>query len=103
MRQFKENITLELSKELSLEVEGVYHPEEPMVWTLSNGDPGHPGSPSEFHIENIKLIKGSLCDLIDHLDTHQYLQISRARQDKSIFSETIWDYLTELSIKKIEE
>jgi len=94
---------IKLSDSIELEIEGNYTPEEPMIWNLPNGDPGYPGSPSEFNIENIKLIKGSLYDLIDHLDTHQYLQISRARQDKSIFSETIWDYLTELSIKKIEE
>ena len=99
----KLSTTIKLADNLELEIEGNYYPGEPMVWTLPNGDPGHPGSPSEFDIKNIKLIKGSLYDLIDHLDTHQYLQISRARQDKSIFSETIWDYLTELSIKKIEE
>ena len=99
----KLSTTIKISDSLELEIEGNYIPEEPMVWTLPNGDPGHPGSPSEFHIENIKLIKGSLYNLIDHLDAHQYSQISRARQDKSIFSETIWDYLTELSIKKIEE
>ena len=99
----KLSTTIKLADNLELEIEGNYYPEEPMIWTLPNGDPGHPGSPSEFDIKNIKLIKGSLYDLIDHLDTHQYLQISRARQDKSIFSETIWNYLTELSIKKIEE
>lgn len=87
MKKSKEIVTLELSKDLTLEIEGVYYPEEPMVWTLPNGDPGHPGSPSEFHIEDIKIIKGTLSDLIDYLNGYSDL----------------WDYLTELSIKKIEE
>lgn len=87
MRQFKENITLELSKEISLEVEGVYYPEEPMVWTLSNGDPGHPGSPSEFEIHDIKITKGSLLDLIDYLNGNLDL----------------WEHLTEICIQKIEQ
>lgn len=80
-------VTIELSKELSLEVEGVYYPEEPMVWTLPNGDPGYPGSSAELIINNIKIIKGTLLDLIDNLNGNLDL----------------WDYLTELTIKEIEE
>lgn len=79
--------TIKLSKDLILEIEGVYYPEEPMVWTLPNGDPGYPGSASEFDIHNIKIIKGTLLDLIDNLNGNLDL----------------WDYLTELSIKQIEE
>ena len=87
MKKSKEIVTIELSKELSLEVEGVYYPEEPMVWTLPNGDPGHPGSASEFEIYDIKIAKGSLLDLIDYLNGYSDL----------------WEYLTELCIKQIEE
>lgn len=87
MKKSKQLITLELTENLILEVEGVYYPGEPMIWTLPNGDPGYPGSPSEFHIEDIKIIKGTLLDLIDHLNGYSDL----------------WDYLTELSIKQIEE
>ena len=80
-------VTIELSKELSLEIEGVYYPEEPMVWTLPNGDPGHPGSPSEFEIHDIKITKGNLLDLIDYLNGNSDL----------------WEYLTNLVIKQIEK
>lgn len=58
-----------------------------MVWTLPNGDPGHPGSASEFEIYNIEINKGTLLDLIDNLNGNLDL----------------WDYLTELAIKQIEE
>lgn len=78
--------TIKLSDDLELEVEGTYYPEEPMVWTLSNGDPGHPGSASEFNIKDVKIIKGTLLDLISHLDGNLDL----------------WEYLTDLSIKEIE-
>jgi hypothetical protein len=80
-------VTIELSKEISLEVEGHYYPEEPMVWTLPNGDPGYPGSPAELVINSIKIIKGTLLDLIDNLNGNLDL----------------WNYLTELAIKQIEE
>lgn len=39
-----------------------------MVWTLPNGDPGHPGSASEFEMYNIEINKGTLLDLIDNLN-----------------------------------
>ena len=86
MKQFKESITLELSKELIIEVEGTYYPEEPMVMYYADGS-GYPGSPSEFEINDIKITKGTLLDLIDNLNGNLDL----------------WDYLTELTIKQIEE
>lgn len=79
--------TIKLSNDLELEIEGNYTPEEPMVWTLPNGDPGYPGSPAELVINSIKIIKGTLLDLIDNLNGNLDL----------------WDYLTELTIKQIEE
>jgi hypothetical protein len=87
MKKSKESVTLELSKELTIEIEGTYYPEEPMIWTLPNGDPGYPGSPSEFEIQDIKITKGNLCDLIDYLNGNTDL----------------WEHLTELAINKIEE
>ena len=87
MKQLKESVTLELSKELIIEIEGTYYPEEPMIWALPNGDPGYPGSPSEFEIQDIKITKGNLCDLIDYLNGNTDL----------------WEHLTELVINKIEE
>ena len=79
--------TIKLSDDLELEIEGFYTPEEPMVWTLPNGDPGYPGCASEFEINDIKITKGTLLDLIDNLNGNLDL----------------WDYLTELTIKQIEE
>lgn len=86
MKQLKESITLELSKELMIEVEGIYYPEEPMVMYYADGS-GYPGSPSEFEIQNIKITKGNLCDLIDYLNGNTDL----------------WEHLTELVINKIKE
>ena len=82
----KTTTTIKLSDDLELEIEGFYTPEEPMVWTLPNGDPGYPGSASEFEINDIKITKGTLLDLIDNLNGNLDL----------------WDYLTELAIKQIE-
>lgn len=86
MKKSKEVITLKLSKDLILEIEGTYYPEEPMVWTLPNGDPGYPGSPTELVINNIKITKGTLLDLIDNLNGNLDL----------------WEYLTEKTIEKYE-
>ncbi len=82
-----EEVVLKLSENLILTIEGHYYPEEPMVWTLPNGDPGYPGSPAELVINSIKIIKGTLLDLIDNLNGNLDL----------------WNYLTELAIKQIEE
>ena len=86
MKKSRESITLELSKELIIEVKGIYYPEEPMVMYYADGS-GYPGSPSEFEIQNIKIIKGNLCDLIDYLNGNTDL----------------WEHLTDLCIKQIEE
>lgn len=80
------SINLELSKELIIEVEGTYYPEEPMVMYYADGS-GFPGSSSEFETQDIKIIKGNLCDFIDYLD---------GKKD-------LWEHLTELVINKIEE
>ena len=80
------SINLELSKELIIEVEGTYYPEEPMVMYYADGS-GYPGSPSEFEIQNIKITKGNLCGLIDYLNGNTDLG----------------EHLTELVINKIEE
>ena len=86
MKKSRESITLELSKELIIEVEGTYYPEEPMAMYYADGN-GYPGSPSEFKIQNIKITKGNLCGLIDYLNGNTDL----------------WKHLTELVINKIEE
>lgn len=79
--------TIKLSDDLELEVKGFYTPEEPMIWTLPNGDPGYPGSESEFEINDIKITKGTLLDFIYATDGRQF----------------VIDYLEELTIKQIEE
>jgi hypothetical protein len=81
-----EEVVLKLSENLILTIEGHYYPEEPMVMYYADGS-GYPGSPSEFEINDIKITKGTLLDLIDNLNGNLDL----------------WDYLTELTIKQIEE
>lgn len=97
--------TIKLSESLELEIEGNYTPEEPMVWTLPNRDPGHPGSVSEFDIQDVKIVKGNLVEFIDILDAHQWKEIQRVRENphEYVTTEEIWGYLTELTIKQIEE
>lgn len=105
MKRNKQSITLKLSKDLELDVEGIYTPEEPMVWTLPNGDPGYPGCASDFDIQNVKIIKGNLIELIKVLNNHQWQEMQKIRENpnKFIVTEDIWGYLTELTIKQIEE
>jgi len=86
MKRNKQSVILKLSDNLELEIEGIYYPEEPMVMYYADGS-GYPGSPSEFEIQNIKITKGNLCDLIDYLNGNIDL----------------WEHLTELVINKIEE
>jgi hypothetical protein len=74
----KEIVYLTLNEDVELEIKGYYTPEEKEVLVLSNGDPGYPGSSSEFEIEKIKLIKGTLLDFIYYIDgknfTLEYLE-----------------------------
>ena len=97
--------TIKLSDDLELEIEGYYIPEEPMVWTSPNGDPGYPGCASEFDIQSIKIIKGDLIEFIKVLNNHQWQEMQKIRENpnKFIVTEDIWGYLTELTIKQIEE
>ena len=48
----KETILLEMKDKEFLHVEGSYTPEEPMVMYYKDGT-GHPGTPSEFEIDQI--------------------------------------------------
>lgn len=97
--------TIKLSDALELEIEGYYTPEEPMVWNLPNGDPGYPGSASELDIQNVKIVKGDLMELISIFDYHQYSQVKKVKDNpnKYIITEEIWEYLKKLAIKQIEE
>lgn len=86
MKSKKISVTLRLNPNLEIEVEGNYYPEEHEVRYYKDGS-GYPGSPSEFETQDIKIIKGNLCDFIDYLD---------GKKD-------LWEHLTELVIKQIEE
>ena len=62
-------------------VEFDYQPGEKEIWTLSNGDPGHPGCPEEIEILRIlwetKDIKGNsvIVDVYDILPDSEIEQI----------------------------
>ena len=55
MKSIKQSVILELQVNLTIEVSGIYTPEEPMVMYYADGS-GYPGSPSEFDITDIKII-----------------------------------------------
>ena len=45
-------------------VEYEYTPEEPMVWTYRNGDPGHPGTPAQIDIAFVWLGDKEIGDML---------------------------------------
>ena len=104
MKDKEISVTLKLSGSLEIEVIGNYIPEEPMVWNLPNGDPGYPGIASEFDIEDIKIVKGNIVDLLEELDNHQWKQVQKVRDNPNKFMSVdgVWTYITELAIKEIE-
>lgn len=86
-----------------LEVTGFYTPEEKMVMYYKDGS-GHPGSPSEFEIEKVELVEGDFTDFIDFVDGREWNIIKKIREKPETWNvDTIWGYLTEITIQKIEE
>ena len=79
-------ITINLSEILNLEIKGYYEKGQFATYTYPIED-SVDNVASQFEINDIKIIKGTLLDLIDNLNGNLDL----------------WDYLTELSIKQIEE
>lgn len=69
-------------REVSLMVKGNYSPSEPMNFSCSNGDPGNPGSPSDFEIESI-FLEGNSIDIYDLING----------EDKEILKRTILEQL----------
>ena len=64
---------------------GNYEPGQSTVYTFANGDPGDPGYPSEFEIEEISIGGEDVYDLLE------------------IYCMPVfWDEITELIIKEIE-
>lgn len=83
----KKSVVLKFFDGLEIEVIGNYYQGKEEILYLSNGDPGDPGEASEFIIEDINIITGNLLDLIDCLNGNKDLL----------------EYLTNLSVKQIEE
>lgn len=77
---------IKLSNDLELEIEGYYDKGQFATYTYPIED-SIDNIASSFEINNIQITKGTLLDLIDNLDGNLDL----------------WDYLTELTIKQIEE
>jgi len=102
MRARKESVAVELTSTLHLEIKGYYTPEEPMIWTYSNGDPGHPGSPSEFEIKNIELVKGTFDEFMDWNDSWLYSETVRLKSNINNRPQSLFEYLSEKCIEKIE-
>ena len=78
--------TIKLSDDLELEIEGYYEKGQSATYTYPIEN-SVDNVASQFEISNIKITKGTLLDLIDNLNGNLDL----------------WNYLTELTIKQIEE
>jgi hypothetical protein len=50
--------------DVTLEVSGIYYPEEPTVWYDGNME-GYPGAPAEFELESVQLEGIDITALID--------------------------------------
>lgn len=81
----KTTTTIKLSDDLELEIKGYYDKGQFATYTYPIED-SIDNIASSFEINDIKIIKGTLLDLIDNLNGNLDL----------------WDYLTELTIKEIE-
>lgn len=61
-------------KGLKMEVFYDYTPEEPMVWTLPNGDPGHPGSAAQIDIIDVTHGGLSIMNFIQEIEWEEVLE-----------------------------
>ena len=78
--------TIKLSDDLELEIKGYYEKGQFATYTYPIED-SVDNVASQFEINDIQITKGTLMDLIDNMNGNLDL----------------WDYLTELTIKQIEE
>lgn len=78
--------TIKLSDDLELEIKGYYEKGQFATYTYPIED-SVDNVASQFEINDIQITKGTLMDLIDNMNGNLDL----------------WDYLTELVIKQIEE
>ena len=82
----KTTVTIKITNNLELEIQGYYEEGQSATYTYPIED-SVDNVASQFEINDIKITKGTLLDLIDNLNGNLDL----------------WEYLTELSIKQIEE
>jgi len=62
-------------RDCKLDIKGEYYEEVPMLWNYSNGDPGHPGEPPSFEIENIYYNEKDVTALFDACNAYVNEQI----------------------------
>ena len=82
----KTTVTIKITNNLELEIQGYYEKGQFATYTYPIEN-SVDNVASQFEISNIKITKGTLLDLIDNLNGNLDL----------------WNYLTELTIKQIEE
>lgn len=99
MKSRKESVILDLTNTLSLEIEGVYTPEEPQTWD-------YPGASSEFEIINIEIVKGTFNEFMDWNDGFLSSQITEMKHRFErlfpLHTQTLFEYLGEKCIEIIE-
>lgn len=81
----KTTVTIKITNNLELEIQGYYEEGQSATYTYPIED-SVDNVASDFEIFNIEIIKGTLLDLIDNLNGNLDL----------------WEYLTELTIRQIE-
>ena len=73
-----ERKTIEISKDLDLEVEFDYTPADPGVHTYPNGDPGYPPTSEEYEILIVTATTANgscdITDLIAELDAWEWVE-----------------------------
>ena len=88
MKPTKKSVTIE-----GITFTGILTPAEPMTMYARNGDPGEPGCPAEFEIEEISGIGTGVAPhiLIDLLNT------------KMPKGTDLWEILTDLCLEKLAD
>lgn len=81
----EKTVTLKLDDDLTIELTGIYVPEEKEVTHYPDGD-GYPGMSAYFDIIDVKIVKGDALDLIHYVNGVS----------------DIWYELETLAIKEIE-
>lgn len=72
-------------KEIDVDVDFDYEPEEPMIWTHRNGDPGEPGSTEQYHVTSVK---HNGIEIIDYLSDQLLEEIEDKLRTENVDNET---------------